>query len=149
MQESTKMVQDKIESFHDLPLSTLLRKEIHIRDSWNKCFFNPMRSMCVHPRFQMSTKNWTCLKACELVWNLNFETCIVCESLEDRMLKVQNDSGNLNTLDSKNTTSRVVYISLSHLEWIVKPINGISPQPIETLAQDEHLRLTQLWKLFH
>jgi hypothetical protein len=57
--------------------------------------------------------------------DLNFETCIVCESLKDRMLKVQNDSGNINTLDSKNTTSRVVYIPLSHLEWIVKPINGI------------------------
>jgi hypothetical protein len=124
-QESTKMVQEKIELFHDLPLSTLLRREIHICDSWNKCFFNPMKSMCVHPCFKMSTKNWTCLKTCELVWNLNSETCIVCESLKDRMLKVQNDSGNINTLDSKNTTSRVVYISLSHLEWIAKPINGI------------------------
>jgi hypothetical protein len=56
---------------------------------------------------------------------LNFETFIACESLKDRMFKVQNDNGNINTLDSKNITSRVVYISLSHLEWIVKPINRI------------------------
>lgn len=119
------MVQEKIELFHDLPLSTLLKKETHICESWNKCFFNLMRSLCVRPCFQMSTKNWTCLKTCELLWNLNFETFIVCESLKDRMLKVQNDNGNINTLDSKNITSKVVYISLSHLEWIVKPINGI------------------------
>jgi hypothetical protein len=121
-QESTKMVQEKNELIHDLPLSTLLRKETHICDSQNKSFFN---LMCVCPCFSMSTKNWTCLKTSKLVWNLNFETCTVCECLKDRMLKVQNDSGNINTLDSKNTTSRVVYISLSHLEWIVKPINGI------------------------